>query len=721
MNNRHWQKSWPLLALLPLSLQATAASTDSTTPSETKKQEDTLVVNASTPATSTGDTGYQPHNAVIGTRTDSRLLDIPQAVNVVPQQVLEDQAVRNLDDALYNVSGITQANTLGGTQDAVMKRGFGDNRDGSILRDGVRSIQARNVTPTTERVEVLKGPASMLYGWGDPGGMINIISKKPELVQKTHIEGWNSSFNGGGGQFDITGPLSTSGLAYRLIVDHDETDYWRNFGRNRQTTVAPSLMWYGENTTVLVAYEHMEYLTPFDRGTVIDSRTGKPVATPRERRFDETYNATRGDQDTLTFQMENTLNERWKSKLNYAYSRNTYNDNQARAMSLNPTTGFLTRRADATQDAHSQSQNVQLTLNGDIDWGSINHQLLFGFDHEADRTHRGNMIRGKNNSSFNIYNPVYGLFPASNSIIAAESDQKEDVDSTGVFMQDAIRLDGHWMLLGGVRYDRFDVMSGKGRPFVTNTDRSDSRLVPRAGVVYNLTSYASLYTSYSESFKPNSAVNKAIGATMEPEVGRSYEIGAKLDLPNRITANLALFDIQKRNVMVDEQQNINGISETVTRTAGKVRSQGVEVDVAGKLTDSLSLIGAYAFTDARVTSDPTNQGNEMSNVARHTASLFLTNDFGNLGLHAGDDLRAGVGARYVGRRPGDAANSFFLDDYTVADAFIAYSVPLNGYKVKWQLNIKNLFDKTYYPSSGSSQYVAIGDPREVVLRASVDF
>ncbi|TYL44380.1 TonB-dependent siderophore receptor [Dickeya sp. ws52] len=721
MNNRHRQKGWPLLALLPFSLQAAAASTESNATPNTNKQEDTLVVNASTSAGSTRETGYQPHSAVTGTRTDSRLLDIPQAVNVVPQQVLEDQAVRSLDDALYNVSGITQANTLGGTQDAVMKRGFGDNRDGSILRDGVRSIQARNVTPTTERVEVLKGPASMLYGWGEPGGMINIISKKPELVQKTHIEGWNSSFNGGGGQLDITGPLSTSGLAYRMIVDHDETDYWRNFGRNRQTTIAPSLMWYGDSTTVRVAYEHMEYLTPFDRGTVIDSRTGKPVATPRERRFDEAYNATRGDQDTLTFQMENAINDRWKTKLNYAYSRNTYNDNQARAMSLNPNTGFLTRRADATQDAHSQSQNVQLTLNGDTDWGGVNHQLLFGFDHEADRTHRGNMIRGRTNSSFNIYNPVYGLFPASNSVLATESDQKEDVDSTGIFMQDAIRLDEHWMLLGGVRYDRFDVMSGKGRPFVTNTDRSDSRVVPRAGVVYNLTSYASLYTSYSESFKPNSAINKPIGEAMEPEVGRSYEVGAKLDLPNRITANLALFDIQKRNVMVDELQTINGVSETITRTAGKVRSQGVEVDVAGKLTDSLSLIGSYAFTDARVTKDPTNQGNEMANVARHTASLFLTNDFGTMGLHAGDDLRAGIGARYVGRRPGDAANSFFLDDYTVADAFIAYNVPINGYKVKWQLNIKNLFDKTYYPSSGSSQYVSIGDPREVVLRASVDF
>lgn len=143
-----------------------------------------MVVTASTPANGARETGYQPHNAVTGTRTDSRLLDIPQAVNVVPQQVLEDQAARTLDEALYNVSGITQANTLGGTQDAVMKRGFGDNRDGSILRDGMRSIQAHNVTPTTERVEVLKGPASMLYGWGEPGGMINIISKSRNWCRK---------------------------------------------------------------------------------------------------------------------------------------------------------------------------------------------------------------------------------------------------------------------------------------------------------------------------------------------------------------------------------------------------------------------------------------------------------------------------------------------------------------------------------------------------------
>ncbi|AXW87301.1 TonB-dependent siderophore receptor [Lonsdalea britannica] len=707
MNNHLWRKGWPLLAVMPFTTQAAT---------QQPSQEETLVVTRDTTPSSAKESGYQPHKTVTGTRTESRLLDVPQAVNVVPQQVLQDWSATNIDEALYNVSGITQSNTLGGTQDALIKRGFGDNRDGSIFHDGVRSIQARNFTPTSERVEVLKGPASMLFGMGEPGGVINVITKKPELVQKTHIEGWNSSFNGGGGQLDVTGPISDSGLAYRMIVDHDETDYWRNFGRNRQTTLAPSLMWYGEDTTLRVAYEHQEYLTPFDRGTVIDSRTGKPVDVPRDRRFDESYNATRGDQDTLTFQADHNLSDRWKTSLTYAYSRNRYNDNQARATKYNATTGALTRQADSTGYAHSQSQAVQLTLNGDIDWGQTNHQLLFGVDHEADRTYRGDMIRGTAVTNFNVYNPVYGLLPASTSVSAADSDQRENVDSTGVFMQDAIRLNANWMLLGGLRYDHFDVMSGKGRPFVANTDGSYSRLVPRAGVVYNLTSYSSLYASYSESFKPNTSIATQIGA-LPPELGKSYEIGAKLDLPNRITANIALFDIHKRNVMVSE--DVGG--ETVTRTAGKVRSQGVELDMAGKLTDSLSLIGSYAYTDARVTSDPDNNGNRMPNAARHTASLFLTQDFGNLGLHAGDNLRVGAGARYVGRRAGDAANSFTLDDYTVADAFVSYSLPIHGYAVKWQLNVKNLFDKTYYPSSGSNLRVSVGEPREVVLRASVDF
>ncbi|MFK3841794.1 TonB-dependent siderophore receptor [Serratia sp. NPDC087055] len=707
MNNT--QRGW--WCALPL---AACASAPAFSVDKTAEKSETLVVVGQPP--SDGVKSYQPLTSVTGTRSETSLLNVPQAIDVVPQQVITDQAVSSLDEALYNVSGITQANTLGGTQDAVMKRGFGDNRDGSILRDGVRSVQARNFTPTTERVEVLKGPASMLYGMGEPGGMINMITKKPQLQQHTHVEGWGSSFKGGGGQLDVTGPLGTSGFAYRMIVDHDETDYWRNFGRNRQTVIAPSLMWYGESTTVRVAYEHMEYLVPFDRGTIIDSRTGKPVNTPRDRRFDESYNATRGDQDSVTLQVDQVLNESWKSALTYAYSRNSYSDNQARALALNPDTGVLSRQADSTAHAVSHANAVQLTFNGDVDWGKTNHQMLFGFDFEDNRTYRGDMIRGKKNSDFNIYNPVYGLMPTSNAVSAKDSDQRENLTSYGWFMQDSIQLTEKWLVMGGLRYDAFDVFAGKGRPFVTNTDSSDSKLIPRAGVVYKLTPNVSLYSSYTESFKPNSSIASQIGS-LPPEQGKAWEVGSKVELPKGITGTLALFDITKRNVMVNEL--VNG--ETVTRTAGRVRSQGVELDVAGNITDSLSLIGSYAYTDARVVDDPDNKGKEMTNVARHTASLFMTQDLGSTGLYSGDNVRVGAGARYVGRRPGDAANSFNLDNYTVADAFAAYTLPVKGYQVKWQLNVKNLFDKTYYPSSGGNLRVAVGEPREVVLRASVDF
>lgn len=709
---KHQHMYWCSLPLLVIGSATQAADTQIATKNGEEKTKIVVIGQQSDADTQS----YQPTMSVTGTRTETNLLNVPQAVNVVPRQVLRDQAVRNIDEALYNVSGITQSNTLGGTQDAVIKRGFGDNRDGSILRDGVRSAQARNFTPTTERVEVLKGPASMLYGMGEPGGVINMITKKPQLAQQTHIESWGSSFKGGGGQLDVTGPLGQSGFAYRMIVDHDETDYWRNFGRNRQTVVAPSVMWFGETTTVRVAYEHMEYLTPFDRGTIIDSRTGKPVDTPRDRRFDEAYNATRGDQDNITLQIDQVLNDDWKSSLTYAYNRNSYSDNQARALLLNPTTGVLSRQADATASAVSRAQAVQLTLNGDLDLGGMSHQMLFGFDYEDNRTYRGDMIRGKKNSDFNIYHPVYGLMPPSTAVSAKDSDQRENLKSYGWFMQDSIELTEKWIVLAGLRYDHFDVFAGKGRPFITNTDSSNSKLVPRTGVVYKLTPEVSLYGSYSESFKPNSSIATQIDS-LPPEQGQSWEIGSKVEWTNGVTGTLALFDIAKRNVMVNEL--VNG--ETITRTAGRVRSQGVELDIAGQLTDNLSAIATYAYTDARVTQDPDNKGNQMANVARNSASLFLTQALGSTGWQSGDDLRVGAGTRYVGRRAGDAANSFTLDDYTVADAFISYSLPINNYRVKWQLNVKNFFDKTYYPSSGGNLRVAVGEPRQFVLRASVDF
>jgi iron complex outermembrane receptor protein len=669
---------------------------------------------------------YQPPPTSKIMRSEAPLLEIPQAIAVVPQQVLQDQQPRNLDDALVNVSGITQANTLGSTMDAVMKRGFGDNRDGSILRDGMRTVQGRNFTANVERVEVLKGPASMLYGILDPGGVINLVSKKPQLQQYNAITARASTYgdgkNGSGGQLDSTGALGDTNLAYRLVADYDDADYWRNFGNSREKTIAPSLAWLGDDTTVNMSWEHREYVTPFDRGTILAKGSDKPLNIPRERRLDEPYNKTEGRSDLAIFDVEHRLNDDWKTHFAYSYNRDRYDDYQARV------TGYaagsstrLVRRLDGTRGAVSTEHFATLDLSGDLQLGGMRHEVLTGVDHEYRKIFRSDLLRQTTTVRLDSQDPVYGLVPEPTTVSAADSDQTDKVYSQSAFVQDSIHLDDKWILVGGARYQLYDQLAGKGRPFVKNTDINGQKWLPRAGLVYQWNDVFSLYGGYSESFKPNSTIAALSGDAdingLEPEEGKSWEIGAKLDMPGRITGTVALFDIDKRNVMVNETPA--GSSLSIARAAGAVRSRGLEVDITGQLTDQISLIGTYAYLDAEVTKDPALKGNDLANVARNTGSLFAVYDFGQ--LIGGDRLRVGTGARYVGERAGDAENTFTLPDYTVADAFASYDTKLGGKNLKLQFNVKNIFDKTYYSSSTNAYLISIGDPQMFEVSSTLEF
>lgn len=657
--------------------------------------------------------GYQPRHGTTATRTDTALRDTPQAIAVVPAQVLQDQQVRSIDEALYNVSGITQANTLGGTQDAVIKRGFGFNRDGSILRDGIRTVLARNLTFTTERVEVLKGPSSVLYGTMDPGGVINMVTKKPQLDFAGQVGASLSSYGGGGGSLDLTGPIGSNGLAYRLIADTSHVDYWRNFGVNKQTVIAPSLAWYGSDTYVRVSYEHTEYEQPFDRGTVIDSRTGKPVDINRRTRLDERYNRTLGDSDFFTVQAQHSLGPQWKLNTAYSYNRNRYDDYQARPVSLNPVTGILTRRPDGTRGALSQQHVGQFNLQGDLRWGATRHEILAGLDVEDSNIFRRDLIRGSNAGGFNVYDPVYGLLPNSTNIDAAQSDQSDRIRQQALFAQDSIRLTDQWVVQLAGRWQRYDQIAGKGRPFVVGSESDGTQFVPRLGIVWQPDRAWSLYGSYSESFKPQSSIGNVIG-TLAPESAKSWEMGAKWESPQGMTATAAVYDIRKRHVVVNE--TIDG--QSYARAVGGARSRGFELDAAGRLSRQWQIIGSYAYTDASVTDDPQYLGNRLANVARHTASLFAAYDFMP---SAAGRWRAGAGVRHIGSRAGDAANTFDNGGYSVADAFVSWERPWSGRMVKLQFNIKNLFDKNYVASSGSPIYVSLGERRQAVLRAVVDF
>ncbi|WP_449104745.1 TonB-dependent siderophore receptor [Pseudomonas mohnii] len=670
-------------------------------------------------------TSYQPPPTSSIMRSSAPIQEIPQTINVVAAQVISDQAPRNLDDALANVSGITQGNTLGSTQDSVMTRGFGDNRNGSIMRDGMPLVQGRGMNATVDRVEVLKGPASLLYGIQDPGGVVNMVSKKPELEQYNALTLRGSTYgdgkNGSGGSFDSTGALGTSGLAYRMVLDHEDEDYWRNYGVHRETLVAPSLAWFGERTKLLFAYEHREFLTPFDRGTVIDPRTNHPLDISRNERLDEPFNDMEGRSDLYHFEADHELNDNWNAHFGYSWNRETYDASQVRVTAIDTTKGTLTRSMDGTQNAISTDRFATASLEGKVNVAGMQHDLVFGIDDEYRKIYRADLIRQKSLSTFSYLNPVYGREVQGTTVSAADSAQTDLLRSDSVFVQDSIHLTDQWIFVAGGRFQAYDQYAGKGVPFKANTDSNGQKWVPRAGLVYRYTDELSFYGSYTESFKPNSTIAPLSGSStvldgsIAPEEAKSWEIGAKLDMPGRVTGNIALFDINKRNVLVANSEG----PVTIYSAAGEVRSRGLELDLSGQLSDRWSMIGSYAYTDAEVTEDPDYKGKKLQNVARNSGSLSAVYDFGN--VIGGDQLRVGAGARYVGEREGNAVNDFELPGYTVADAFATYDTQLDGQKVKFQLNVKNLFDRTYYTSAASRFFVSMGDSRQVTLSSTLEF
>lgn len=664
---------------------------------------------------------YQPQSTTRINHSRASWLEQPQSISRVPSAVLQDQQPRNLDDALRHVSGVTQGNTLGSTQDTLIKRGFGDNRDGSILRDGIPVVQGRNFNATTESIEVLKGPAALLYGIQDPGGVINVLTKTPQLQARNEVQAKTSLYaHGRAGTattLDSTGPLGDSGLAGRLILDHQDEDYWRNYGVRRESLVAPSLAWYGEQDELLLAWEQRRFVTPFDRGTAIDPSTGRVLDIPYDRRLDEPFNDMTGRSHLLRLNYRHTLANDWELRGAYSYNKETYDAYQVRITAVNPRAGTLTRSMDGTLGSLSRDQQGQLELSGSTRWLGIEHDLLAGLSTEHRLYFRRDLLRQTSQGTFSYRNPVYGREAVPTQVSDSASDQLDRLRTHALYLRDTLNLSEQWSAILGVRVLSYDQYAGRGRPFHANTDINGSAWVPSAGLVYRFAPDWSWYASYSESFKPNSSIaplNAAsaqiIDSSIKPEQASAWETGLKFEQADGLSASLALYDIRKRNVLVSETVD----DLPVSRNAGAVRSRGLELEASGRLAERWQLMFAYSFTDAWVTRDPTLQGKPLQNVPRHSGSLYLSHDLS-------DNLHVGGGPRYVGERAIDPANSFPLPAYTVTDVFARYDTRLGEHKASLQLNINNLFDRHYYTSSVSQYFVSMGDARQWVLSGRLEF
>ncbi|MGX2975164.1 TonB-dependent siderophore receptor [Ursidibacter arcticus] len=673
---------------------------------------------------------YQSQTSNIANKGTTPLIDSPQTVNIVNNQLIRDRKPQNIDEALSTVSGVTQANNLGGLFDAVLKRGFGKNRDNSIIRNGMPSGPSHNFGATTERVEVLKGPASVLYGIQDPGGVINIVTKQP-LKEARYVIGTTvGNHNMWGSEVDFSGPL-TNGFSYRFIFDKQEKNYWRNFGRIERTTYAPSLSWENEQTKIVLGYEHLDYREPFDRGTVMiasGNDRGKLVPISARTRLDDPTNIITGKSDRIEFKIEHRLNDYWRLNGAYSYVREYYNYWQTRTQRVNLNTGEANRRFEGIQNANQRIHSISVNTTGEFAVGDIANRLVIGMDTSRNYRDIYPRVEATGNFGINIYQPAYlNIVPNNLQIAANNAQQTDHLKTVGVYLQNSAYLTEKLIVSAGLRYEYYDQMAGRGgrtAPFTANTNSYDGKFLYQGGVVYKFTPNWVIYTNYAESFRPQSQIASVVSSTMKPELGKSIEMGTKYENAH-FSTNLALFNINKQNVAYT--------SNNQTHLKGKVRSRGLEWDINGKLTENLGVTATYAYTKTKNISDkeyPILEGREFEGVPKHQASLFLTYDFGNFAFGS---IRMGAGARYIGSWFVDNTHSslrgkeesYKLPHSVVNDAFIAFDTKLGNKKVSLQLNGKNLTNKTYYTSTVGTNNdvipIQLGYGREFLLNTQFEF
>ena len=656
---------------------------------------------------------YSQDTAITATKSKTPRNETPQSVSVVTPQVMQDYQVQTVDDAMKFVSGVTQGNTLGGIEDGFVKRGFGSNSDGSVFIDGVRSNQGLSMDSTIDRVEVLKGSSSLLYGILNPGGVINLVSKKPQYQWNTHISGTTSSVGGGSGAVDITGPLG-NGFAFRLIAERQREDYWRNFGVNQHTLISPSLSWFGEKASFNISYTEYKFDVPVDRGTAFINK--KPVNIPYNERLDDSANHAYGKNKRLNVNYAYNLDETWQTRFNYAWMQRRYDSNEVRATAVNTTTGIVSRRADANRGFNHQTTYLSWDIGGSPEIFDMQHDVMLGADYEQNETYKAYSYRGKVSRTFNMYDPVYGEEPPVNAgtVSDAQSNLRTNLYSRSLFAKDSIHLNDKWIAVLGGRYQRYTQTASSGwtNPATTLNDRGDAFL-PQMGLVYKVQPDLSLYGSYSRSFTPSTETDDD-GNVASTEKGTTYEVGAKWQMVPAVSATLALYRIDEKEMSV----LINGS----TRNIPKARSTGAEVEINGELAPDWNLIATYSHDKTEIVEDdvnPDNVGNRLVNAPTNMASLWLTHNMRFSWLPG--ELRVGGGARYVGNRAGDPENSFTMPDYTIADAFVAWDSKLVGKHTQLKVNINNLFNKEYYESSAGNLRVREGEPRVVYVSAAVDF
>jgi iron complex outermembrane receptor protein len=657
-----------------------------------------------------------------GAKTDLPLRELPQSVRVVSRQAIDDLGATRLDDVLDYVGGVSRQNNFGGLWDNFAIRGLPGNENTGMatLLNGFSSNRGFNAPRDlagVERIEFLKGTAAALYGSSEPGGTLNIVSKRPLWKAAHSVEGYLGSHGLKRGAFDSTGPIGEN-FAYRLNVAVEDRDSFRDHVSARREVIAPAFTWkLGRDTVLEYSGEFLRHATPLDRGVVaVGNRLG---AIPRSRFLGEPADGdVTVENQTHQFILSHEWNSAWRSRLGLSYRKTSLNGFSTEASALGANNATLTRQR-RFRDFDSNDMALQAELQGTIRTGAIEHELLFGL--ESFRFSMDSIMLRANPMAarpyaIDIYNPVYGQFQP---VPGRNTDTLEHQRNTAFYMQDAIKLAPEWRLVAGVRVDNHR-QSLENRIAGTTVRQDPSSTSPRIGLSWLPTPQWTFYANAGRSFRPNVGSDVAAQG-FEPETGRALELGTKWESADRrMGATAALFDIRKRNVLTSDPVNTG-----YSTAAGEIRSRGFEFDFAGQLTTNWRLNASLVLNDVEITKDNTLAiGGRLLNVPRVNGSVLAVyeNAFAN-----GQRYGIGGGVTHVGKRLGQArtqadanaaAPSFELPSYTTAKLVAYWRI---NPALRVTLDVDNLFDSTYYASSYSRLWVTPGTARTITVGLQAKF
>ena len=654
---------------------------------------------------------YKVGTASGAMRGDIDLMDTPQSVNVIPDFVTDEQLATNLAEVLVNDSSVTAGTTRWNRQ-VFSIRGFElDSGNGYLINGHQQWSHYIQPIETLQQVEVLKGPSSMLYGQSGPGGLVNMVTKKPTYDSMLNVGVDTDGYGSTRAQIDAGGSLNDAqSIRYRGVLVKQDTTYWREYSTTEENQDRDRWLGYlnmefdlTDDVLLSVKYDHTQDKAGIDAGGWLDSQGN--VIGNNKTIWDAPWAFTDNTVSNLGADLTWHISDDWKIKAGYndqQFNRQRF-DSAPQYTTAPFSNGYSIKPFDRYDDWQHKTAYIDFT--GEFDFAGVQHQLLIGANY-LDYFYQQQIQRG---TSQTVIPGQSVIKPDLDYHLSSKGDPSE-YKYYGFYLQDLMTVNQHWKLLAGVRYDE-QKKDGLGQ--------NSYAVSPKFGAIYSPMENGSIYVNYSKSFTPQGAVNNQFDVNdeldLKPEYGIQYEVGTKWELfDDSLLLTAAVFDITVENITISEVLPTPIDSYTdITTQGGEQKHRGFEVGAQGQLSDDWFMTSSMMYLDAEYHTGDEREGKTPVDAPEWSANIWTRYEMT-------EDFAINFGAIYVGERFANTDNSISKDGYIRFDIGAAYTMDVMGKDVSVRANVRNLFD-TDYIEGGQYNMVTIGQDRNFSVAAEVKF